>query len=385
MGMSDDFADDLVANRIDLERFSAATRRKVKRLLEVMKTDLGDQIHQMDVMGVSGESRRRRRAEKLIADVERTIDGYMDESASILDADERAVAGWQNRTASKMIDDVIGAQVAAPMMTSTDLEVIVDNKVVLGGTSEEYWNGQSSRTRNRFAREIRTGVSLGETNDQLIQRIRGKKTGRSITVETREGKRKVPQYSGGVLDITQREAESLVRTSVQTVSNEVIERTYKNNGDLVKGVAALTTLDGRTTPVCTARTGASWNIATGEPLPESSRDEPYPGPPPWHFQCRTTLTPVIASWSELVATRKGSRKRKIAEAVPTRKRASMDGEVPADITITQWYKRKGDKWARNKLGNARFTMWKEGKITLHQLVDQSGRPLTIEELEALAA
>lgn len=35
--------------------------------------------------------------------------------------------------------------------------------------------------------------------------------------------------------------------------------------------------------LCISRTGAAWNIETGEPLPGSTRQEPFPGRTPWHW------------------------------------------------------------------------------------------------------
>lgn len=99
--------------------------------------------------------------------------------------------------------------------------------------------------------------------------------------------------------------------------------------------------------------------------------------------CRSTLSPLTKSWSELEQQYHGTSKMKDLEKIPTKMRASMDGQVPADKSYTQWLKGKGDKFQNKVLGPVRAKLFRDGKITnMSNLLDQSGNPLTIPELKS---
>lgn len=135
--------------------------------------------------------------------------------------------------------------------------------------------------------------------------------------------------------------------------------------------------------ICKSRSGAIWDPETGDPLPESPRQEPFPGPPGYHPRCRSVLFPVTKSWDELIAEAKGKRK-KVLDTVPNRIRASMDGEVAGSLTYESWLKGKPVEFQIDVLGRERWKLWKEGRITTAQLTDFSGRERTLEELRELA-
>jgi hypothetical protein len=70
-----------------------------------------------------------------------------------------------------------------------------------------------------------------------------------------------------------------------------------------------------------------------------------------------------------------------ADELSPAQRASMDGEVPADTTYEEWLKGKPVEFQERVLGVEKSQMWRDGEITFKDLVDQTGRPLTLEELQ----
>jgi hypothetical protein len=285
-----------------------------------------------------------------------------------------------------VVNSVFSIDIAAPSLTEADVRALVRRDVVLGEPAKDWWSGQKEGTRRRFAREMRLGIGRGETTEQLIHRVRGKSTGRSLLIELPSGKSKrVKEFAGGIMDVSRDQADALVRTSAQSVSNKAMMETYEANDDIIKGYEALTTLDGQTSPICMARTGAAW-YTNGEPFPESSVQEGFPGPPPWHFKCRTSLNPVTYSWDELMERASG-KKQGLLDTVPDSQRASMDGLLGTGQvkTFDDWLRIKGDPFARQKLGPGLFDLWKDGKITMPQLIDAGGNPRTLAELKRLAS
>lgn len=382
LNASDKFAVELTSGLIDLSRFTRTIQRRVVSMLRVLEADLVRKIEAFDLEGETSPSARRIRTNQLISNVRKDIRSRYNMAAKRLEMELREVAVLTHEQAVSMINDIFSIDIVGITLTSADLKALVKRDVVLGEPTREWWKGQAEDTRRRFAREMRIGSLSGETNAQLIRRVRGGPTGRNILVELANGKvRRVREFSGGIMDISRREAEGLVRTSAQSVSNNTLLRTYKENDDIIKGVEAVTTLDGKTSDICMARTGAAWDN-DGNALPESSVSESFPGPPPWHWLCRSTLGPITKSWAELVEEAGGDPKRqKLLDTVPNSTRVSMDGLVGKEVkTFDDWLRVKGDTFARKKLGPARFDLWKEGKLTTSQLINSAGKPRNLKQI-----
>ena len=88
--------------------------------------------------------------------------------------------------------------------------------------------------------------------------------------------------SGGLADISRRNAEAIVRTAVNHVSTQAKEQVYARNSDIITGYEWVSTLDSFTTPICRARDGEVYEIGKG-PLP------------PAHYGCRSTTAPAVSS------------------------------------------------------------------------------------------
>jgi len=173
-----------------------------------------------------------------------------------------------------------------------------------------------------------------------------------------------------------RDARALARTSVMAVANEARMRSFKRNSKFIKGLKAVVTLDTRTSPICRSRSGFAWTT-DGDPMPGTPTNIPFPGRPPWHWNCRTILSAVLKSWAEL--------SRSDVPEPPPSVRASMDGLVPEDLTYEQWLKRQPETVQREVLGKGRFELWSSGKASLRDMVDPaSGRPLTLAQLRERA-
>ncbi len=386
--------DELIQYGINLDRFNADTYQRVDFLLTELQDELRGLTAEADLPEVR-DSEQAERTVDLLEQVNATIDPTYKGIEKMHKFDLREIASIANKKATKVMNTGLRVRVAKPTLTAGDLDALSQDPIIRGRPSSEWWAGQSTNLQNRYAQEMRLGLAQGETNDQLVRRIIGKSTGKKKTViDPVTGKsEQVTELKGGIMDTSRREAEALVRTSAQTVSNDVLMETYKANAKILRGVAALVTLDSRTTPICMSRSGGIWHVVTGEPLPESTRQEPMPPPPPWHWNCRTLFMPVTKSWDELRAAKGKDRlpaaDRRKLDTVPRSERASMDGKVPGDLNFEQWLRRKGKEdggveFQQKQLGIERWKLWDAGKINLAQLTDFSGRPLTLTELRALS-
>ena len=170
------------------------------------------------------------------------------------------------------------------------------------------------------------------------------------------------------------QANALVATSVNAVSNRARTETFKENDDVIKGQQQVSTLDNKTSDICISYSGMAWDLE-GEPLPDTNTTLPFNGGPPRHFNCRSSLVPVLKSFEELGLP---------PQNFPEGTRASIDGQVPADITFNEFLRGKSKTFQDRLLGKRRAGLWRSNRINLRDLVDQTGRPLTVDELLALS-
>ena len=229
--------------------------------------------------------------------------------------------------------------------------------------------------------EIQLGISRGEPLDQLTQRIRGKATGQRTPYKTKTGKQRfMVDFKGGILDKQTRDAKSLIRTSVQSVANDVRNKTLQANDDVIQGIAWLSTLDTRTTPYCSAMDGLEWDLE-GKPL--GGHSEPF-NPPPAHWNCRSCCVPLLKSWEELSNSKSPELKEKlekIENQIPDRTRASIGGPVSEKLNYKQWFDKQPEATQLEILGPGKLAIYKRGNLSFRNMVNQQGNPLTIDELK----
>ncbi|MDO9894668.1 phage head morphogenesis protein, partial [Glaesserella parasuis] len=80
---------------------------------------------------------------------------------------------------------------------------------------------------------------------------------------------------------------------------------------------------------------------------------------------------VTKSWKELGID---------AEEMPSSTRASQDSPVSEQINYENWLKSKSPEQQDQVLGKGKADLWRRGVITFADMLDQSGRPLTLKDL-----
>jgi len=243
------------------------------------------------------------------------------------------------------------------LLDPATIRVLVRGLQLEGATLNQWWGKQARDLRESFMRQIRTSMVNGESLTQATVRIVGG-TVDGVTVP-------------GIMKTTKARASALAATAMNQAANEAALATYQENSDVIKAVTQVSTLDNRTSDICIAYSGQTWNIETLRPVPPSKL--PFNRGPPRHFNCRSRLRPVTKSFKELGVDTK---------EIPPGTRASMDGQVPADITFDEFLVKKSETFQNKLLGKKRAQLWRDKKITLTQLVDFRSFPLTLDQLEA---
>jgi hypothetical protein len=222
------------------------------------------------------------------------------------------------------------------------------------------WVANLEQSRMTLLRNaVRAGYVEGQTTSEIIQRVRGTRALR---------------YADGLLNKPRAELAAVVQTALSHTAQTARQAMVDANADLVKAVRWVSTLDTRTSPQCRIRDGLEYTADTHKPVGHSI---PWgDGPGRLHFNCRSVSVPVLKSWRELGIP--------VDEMAPGT-RASMDGQVPAELTYKQWFAKQSAERQEEILGPDRYKLLKAGKVTFDQFYNDRGRWLSLAELERRAS
>lgn len=381
MSVSDKILDNLIPHEIDLRRFEESERRKVLRLLRDMEREIIARINEIDPTEPTRATFIQRRTEKLLEVVRDSIRTHYAGIEQTWAADMRDLVRLEAETMASIVNQAFRVELFSVAFGGELVRTIVSDTLIEGARSKDWWSEQRTNLRKRFERQVRIGVAAGEGAQKIARRIRAL---------NRDGML-------GEIAKTRREAEALVRTSVQTISNATREEVLKQNKGWVKAIQWRATLDGRTTKICIALDGLQWELESKEPIGHS---QSYPGPTS-HWNCRSTQIPVVKGWEEKEQDyerefrkslgERWDRSPSLQDRMPreayvrgqlSNSRASIDGQVSADVDYLDWLAGKDVAFQNRVLGPTRATMFRKGKLTRSELISQTNRPLTIAEIRA---
>lgn len=357
MGANDRIADLFTDHALDLQRLAAGEARTVARFLRDLEGDLVAQLAKADPTGVGAQSYRAKRMAKLLDQVRETIRQSYRQIGTTIRAELIELADIESGFVTRAINQGVGFGLADATLTRNGVRALVGDLDVQGAPVSEWWSRQAGDTLQKFTDQMRLGIAEGETNAQLIRRIRGgMQNGEPVS---------------GFMEVSRRNAESLVRSATQAVAGKARHATYEQNADIMKAVQWRATLDTRTTMECATRDGLLYTVIGHEPIDHSL---PWGGGPGnLHWGCRSTSAPVTKSFRELGID---------IDDAPPGTRASMDGQVSADTSFGGWLDRQSKARQDQVLGPGRAELFRSGKISFRDLVDGNGRELTLQELRA---
>jgi len=341
-----------VDHEIDLLRVAASANRKVQALLTALQNDIAGRLSQshLSAFATARLTAVLRDVRELISSTYGSIDDVMANRIAELLPTEALIA-------ANTINNTVGMSLLDGVLPKATMSALYKDTMIMSAPSSQWWLKQAQTVTFKFVQSIRMGMAQGETNDQIIARVRGIDGLFAANAPAR------------------RQAEALVRTSVQTVANAARVAVYKENDDLIKGYQQISTLDELTSDICIAYDGASWdqdgNPINGTDLPFINEGGSFEGVPR-HWNCRSTLIPIIKTWRELGID--------IDEFNETQ-RASMDGAVSAKLTYDTWLLNKTAEQQDDLLGPGKADLFRQGRISTRDLLDQNGRPMTVKELQ----
>ncbi|HHT7871398.1 minor capsid protein [Pasteurella multocida] len=327
----------LTDHKILLFRYDASLRKEISKRLNRLQKEMLSRISAVGLEGVS-----KKDIAKLLGEIKELIKNYYIEMYSFMDGELQDLLPIEILA----VREIYNQSVKFDLFNQVpDYKVKANNtaQIIAGSPLSDWFDKQGSDLGFKLSGLIRQGI------------LDGKPTSRIIT-EVRE-----------LMGSSRRSAETLVRTAVMKVNDEAHRLLRDENEDIVKGEQHISTLDTRTSEVCRVRDGLAWAL---NQKPIGDHKIPYQRPP-LHPNCRSTLRLIMKSWRELGFD---------VDEIPESTRASMDGQVKDNITYEDWLKNKTKAQQDEILGKGKADLWRNGVITFRDMIDQSGRPLTLKEL-----
>lgn len=352
-------ADAAVDRAIDQRYYSNGVAYRMIALLNRVDVRLSAQLAEA-LMSLPAESFTVERLEALLHAVRETNAEAYRQVMAELELELSRFAAFEARAE----EAAWRASIPAAMAERVALVGVASEQVYAAALSRPFqgrllreWAAALSESRMRLIRErIRQGIVAGDTTADIVRGIRGTK---------------VLRYEDGILNRARRELLTVVNTAISHVAQTTRQAMTDANADLVKALRWVSALDTRTSPMCRVRDGLRYTADTHKPI-----DHKIPwgdGPGRLHFNCRSVSVPVLKSWRELGFD---------ADEVPAGTRASMDGQVPDEMTYAQWFARQPAARQDEIVGPERGKLYRTGKLTFDRFTDDRGKWLTLAQLAA---
>jgi len=336
---NEQLADKTVERALLVNRAGAGSGKKILKMMVEMERDIVSRIPE-----ISGEMTRARLLKQLKI-IRKVIADYYGEIATTSAEDLAEIAKIEGRWQVYTINAIAAVEIASVLPAAAVFEELAKETLIVGNVASEWWSQQSTKLQNEFQRVVQLGLSQGETNQQITKRFKD------------------------VSGVAQNNAYALVKTSTQAVAINARNESMKANEDLIAAKVSMATLDSHTSILCASYDKAEYSMQN-EPINGNKR--PYLEIPR-HFNCRSMWSYAIKSFKELGLN--------IDDFKPST-RASLDGQIPAQTTFEQFLSGKSQEWQDTYLGKGKAQLWRDGKITLSDMVSGTGRELTLDELAA---
>lgn len=330
-------ADAILTYQLDLLRLEAGTTSRAIALLNQMVRELTARLRSENLTHFT-----KARLNALLRQAAATIDEYHAKMQGLLDLSTAGAAEYQVKHIGKTMIG-LGILIEPSLPTPTMMSKLVSNLLIQGAPSADWWERQSSNMTWQFAAAVRQGIAQGQTNEQIVARL------------------------AQSMPTTRNNIRSLVHTSVQTVANAARSAAFEAFEDVAAGEVWVATLDPHTCIICAARDGRVYSLGDHEPLD---------GGPPWnggpgaiHWGCRCVASIKLRDIPGM-------------PKVPVGTRASSRGPVKGNTDFAEYLDRMGTQFQNDVLGPGRADLWRRGKLTLEQLLDLSGNPMSLAELKA---
>lgn len=312
-------ADVTVSHQVGIYRLGTANAKKIVDLLNESDEDIVSRLREEFPDTKTGRYQRQR-MQKLLTDLRQINQDVYAKVGETAEADLTDAAEYEAGYQVRQLKAVASTDMQVPPRNL--LKAIVTDDPFEGRLLKEWVEGLESGRFDRLRSAVRMSLVEGDDLSAMIKRVRGTYA---------------QHYKDGILEISRRSAEAMMRTAVNHVVTKSKMLTYEDNKRAVPEWKFVATLDMRTTDICRGLDGRVFPVGEG-PLP------------PRHINCRSTIAPVVPGG--------GATKRK---------------------TYQSWLKDQTPEVQDEVLGKAKGRLFRRGGLTLDKFADEH-RGYTLEEL-----
>lgn len=336
------------------QRFATSLNNETLELLKELSRYLRDRINREGTRIAT-----QKRLERLLEDVnKKTEQIYSDIEAlyfkqfkelSIEEADF-VVAAMQSVVVSDVVIESVSNQRLWSAITKNPLNLGGDNGYVDFNDMIKNLGGNS----RKVASMISGGYSQGLTNQEIVQGLIGSRAN---------------SYQDGIVDKSRRDANSIVRTAINSIANTSRDEIYQQNSDIIYGYRIVATIDTLTSAIC-----------RGYDQKVVRYTDKFQPKPPFHYGCRSAVVPEIYGnkLKDTGATR----------AVNFKKRGDVKAGKVGQVSSQQQYyeilKRQPAAQQDLVLGKARGLIFRNSGLSADEfrkaMTDAMGNPLTLKDM-----
>jgi SPP1 gp7 family putative phage head morphogenesis protein len=384
----------LYKNAIDLNRYSNSVARRVINSYNDIIIDAVNQLRVIDDLAAPVKAARLR---SILAQLKESLDGWAGDATELTATELQGIAELQSEFVTQQLrkalpegvtrsavntveispqfaqsvvttdptqinvvalsDDLFAAVNGAPQTFSLTAAQGATITLPNGEVVSKAFRGIATSQSERFSQVVRNGLLTGETTPDIAKRLIG-------NLQFGEKAKTVGQLAaagGQATQVADNQILTLIRTSINQVANTASQQVYEANQDITQKYRYVATLDTRTSAICRALDGKEFEYGKG-PMP------------PQHFNCRSTTVPVI-NYKELGFS-----------PPPPARRASMDGQVPANESYGEWLKKQPRTTQADVLGPGKVAYFNRlankygAQDAMAKLVRDDGSELTLAQL-----
>lgn len=336
--LNEKIQDRVIRHMLYLEGLKTREAREIIRILDRetipnIRKELAERLAKIEAFGFDRGPETTRRLEKMLKEFLLVSKGFN----KIRKTTEKVAVDLGNDEAvfiRGMINEESPVNISLGGVSPDIIKRTVLIQPFDGRNMEQWYNNLADAAKNRLDAEIRRGVIEGQTTAQIVRRL------------------------NPVLEVTRRQTEAVTRTALQHAANSARNEFYKANSDVLEGVKWVSTLDSRTSSICQSLDSKTF------PLDKGPR-------PPAHVNCRSSVTPVTKSWRALGFD---------ADDLPASTRASMNGQVPGDVTYSEWLRKQPVAVQEDALGKTKAKLFRKGGLEIDRFTNRNLKELTLKEL-----
>lgn len=232
----------LISHSVWLQRNASHEVNELAPYIQQMRDEV-----RKEVLAFGDDNRTRQRLEKLLKDLDNILSGVTDDWESKLTADLKDLAVYEVDWTVRTLSDNVSANFSKPSDTQV-WSAVNFNPLSFGNSPVDFpklLENWKEAEQARLINGVKSGFVQGKTTRQIVKEVVG---------------------PGGLADVSNRHAATVIRTALNHVSTQAREQTYKKNSDIVEKYEWVSTLDSRTSTICRSRDGQKWEIGKG-PLP----------------------------------------------------------------------------------------------------------------------